>query len=93
MDALEAALIPCQLMSQSKQRTSCRRTSSKSCSLVGNKLVDNDNSDVVGAAPTRRRCSNYIFILDLTLASMDWAQTTARRDKKHLSFVIRHDLY
>ena len=26
-----------------------------------------------------RRCSNYIFILDWTLASMDWARTTARR--------------
>ena len=30
--------------------------------FVGNKLVD--HSDVVGAVP--RRCSNYIFILDLT---------------------------
>ena len=31
--------------------------------LLGNKFVD--HSDVVGASPSRR-CSNYIFILDLT---------------------------
>ena len=35
------------------------QTSNISCTLVGNKIVD--HSDVVG-----RRCSNYIFILDLT---------------------------
>ena len=39
------------------------QTSSISHSLVGNKLVD--HSVVVGASPIRR-CSNYIFILDLT---------------------------
>ena len=37
-----------------------RKTSNISCTLVGNKIVD--NSDVVGC----RRCSNYIFILNLT---------------------------
>ena len=42
-----------------------RKTSSISHSLVGNKFVD--HSDVVGASPFRR-CSNYIFILDLTWA-------------------------
>ena len=32
-----------------------------------------------------RRCSNYIFILDLALGLMDWVQTTARRDEKYLN--------
>ena len=41
-----------------------RKTSYISHTLVGNKFVD--HSDVVGAAPVCRRCSNYIFILDLT---------------------------
>ena len=41
-----------------------RKTSNISRTLVGNNIVD--HSDVVGAAPTGRRCSNYIFILDLT---------------------------
>ena len=40
------------------------QTSNISHTLVGNKLVD--HSDVVGAC---WRCSNYIFILDLTLES------------------------
>ena len=40
-----------------RQVSNIRRT------LVGNKIVD--HSDVVGASPCRR-CSNYIFILDLT---------------------------
>ena len=35
-----------------------------------------------------RRGSNYIFILDLTPASTDWAMSTARRDKAHLDFGI-----
>ena len=39
-----------------------RKTSNISRTLVGNKIVD--NSDVVRAAC--RRCSNYIFILNLT---------------------------
>ena len=34
------------------------------------------------------RCFNYIFILDLTLASMGLAKTTARWDEKHLSVGI-----
>ena len=33
-----------------------------------------------------RRCSNYIFLLDL--ASMDREKTTARWDQKHFSFEI-----
>ena len=38
-----------------------RKTSNISRTLVGNKIVD--NSDIVGEC---RRCSNYIFILNLT---------------------------
>ena len=42
-----------------------RQTSNISHTSVGNKIVD--HSDVVGAAPTScRRCSSYIFILNLT---------------------------
>ena len=40
------------------------QTSNISCTSVGNKIVD--HSDVVGASPVGGRCSNYIFILDLT---------------------------
>ena len=31
-----------------------------------------------------RRCCNYIFILDLTSALMDWAKTTAGRDETNI---------
>ena len=41
-----------------------RQTSNISRTFVGNQIVD--HSDVVGAAPACRRCSNYIFIPDLT---------------------------
>ena len=40
-----------------------RKTSNINRTLVGNKIVD--NSDVVVASPCRR-CSNDIFILNLT---------------------------
>ena len=40
-----------------------RKTSNVRCNLVGNKIVD--HSDVVRSIACRR-CSNYIFILDLT---------------------------
>ena len=61
-----------------------------SCTLVGNKLVD--HSDVVGAspvsaAPTTSACSI------LHLASMDWAETTARQDEKQLSSGIWCTVY
>ena len=62
-----------------------RQISHISCTLVGNKIVD--HSDVVGAspvgaAPTTSSFSTYY------LASIDWAKTTARRDEKHLNFMI-----
>ena len=33
-----------------------------------------------------QRCSNYIFILDLIVASVDWAKTTETGDEKHFNF-------
>ena len=41
-----------------------RQTFNISRTFVGNEIVD--RSDVVEAAPASRRCSNYIFILNLT---------------------------
>ena len=66
-----------------------RKTSYISRTLVGNKIVDNSNvvgASPVGAAPTTSSFSKH-------LASMDWAKTTAREYKKHLSFGIWFDLY
>ena len=40
------------------------QTSNISCTLLGNDIID--HSDVVGAAPNCRCCSNYIPILNLT---------------------------
>ena len=40
-----------------------------------------------------RRCSNYIFILNLTPDFKDWSKTTSRRDENHLSFGIWCILY
>ena len=58
--------------------------------LVGNKIVD--NADVVGASPVGAAPTTSSFSTS-HLASMDWAKTTARGDKKHLSFGIWCDLY
>ena len=54
--------------------------------LVGIKIVDHSDlvgASLVGAAPTTSSLSAQY------LATMEWAQTTARRDKKHLKFGIR----
>ena len=41
-----------------------------------------------------RRCSNYIFVLDLTHGyNKNWTKATTRRDMKHLSFGIWCALY
>ena len=58
--------------------------------LIGNKLID--HSDVAGALPVGATPTTSSFFT-WHLASMDWAKTTARRDKKHLSFGILCDLY
>ena len=66
------------------------KTSNISLTLVGNITVD--NSDVVGASPVGAAPTTSSFSTS-HLASMDWAETTARRDKKHLSFGIWSELY
>ena len=66
-----------------------RKTCNISRTLLGNKIVD--HSDVVGASSVG--AAPTIFILDLYLTSMDWAKTTARRDKKPLKFGIWCSLY
>ena len=53
--------------------------------LVGNKIVD--HSDVVEASPVGAAPTTPSFLTE-HLASMDWAKTTARQDKKHLSLGI-----
>ena len=67
-----------------------RKTSNISCTLVGNTIVD--NSGVVGATPAVAVPTASSFSTE-HLASMDWAKTTARGDKKHLSFGIWCELY
>ena len=66
------------------------QTSNISDIVVGNEIVDHADvvrSSPVGAAPTTSSFSSE------HLASMDWAKTTARRDEKHLGFMIWWDLY
>ena len=53
--------------------------------LVSNKIVG--HSDVVGASPVRAAPTTSSFPI-LHLASMDWAETTAKRDENHLYFGI-----
>ena len=67
-----------------------RKTSNISRTFVGNKIVD--NSDVVGASPVGAAPTTSSFST-WHLASMDWVKTTARGDKKQLSFWIWCDLY
>ena len=67
-----------------------RKTSNISRTLVGNKIVD--NSDVVGASPVGAAPTTSSFSTE-HLASMDWAKTTARGYKKHLSLGIWCDLH
>ena len=66
------------------------KSSNISRTLVGNTIVD--NSDVVGASPVGAVPTTSSFSTQ-PLASMDWAKTTARGYKKHLSFGIWCDLY
>ena len=58
--------------------------------LVGNKIAD--HSDVVGAAPVGAAPTTTLFST-WHLAAMDWAETTARLDEKHLSVEIWFTLY
>ena len=62
-----------------------RKTPNISPTLLCNKIVD--HSDVVGASPVGAAPTTSSY-LTYHLASMNWVKTTARRDKKHLSFEI-----
>ena len=62
-----------------------RQTSNTRRTLEGNKIVD--HSDVRGASPGASSFSTK------HLASMDWAETTARLADKHLIFWIYCGLY
>ena len=66
------------------------KTSNISRTLVGNEIVD--NSDVVGASPASATPTTSSFSTS-HMASVDWAKTTPRGYKKHLSFGIWCDLY
>ena len=67
-----------------------RKTSNISRTLAANKIVD--NSDVVGASPVGAAPTTSSFSIE-HMVSMDWAKTTERGYKKHLSFRIWCDLY
>ena len=69
---------------QYRQTSNIRRT------FTDNKTVD--HSDVVGAAPVGAAPTTSSFST-YHLASLDWANTTARQDQKHSSFRICCDLY
>ena len=62
-----------------------RQTSNIGHTLVDNKIVG--HSDVFGSSPVVAAPTTSAFST-WHLDSMDWAETTARRDEKHLSFGI-----
>ena len=66
------------------------RTSNIIGTIVGNKIVD--HSDLIEASPVGTAPTTSSFSTQHP-ASKDWAKTTARRDKKHLSFRIWCNLY
>ena len=66
-----------ELKSEYRQVSNIKRT------LVGNNIVD--HSDVVGASPVGAAPTTSSFST-WHLASLDWATTTARRDKRHFKF-------
>ena len=66
------------------------QTSNIRCTLLGCKIVD--HSDVVGASPVGAAPTASSFSTE-HLASMDWADKTARRDENHISFGIWCALY
>ena len=62
-----------------------RQTSNISHTLAGNKTVD--HTDVVGALPVGAAPTTSSFSTK-HLVSMDWAETTARRNENHLILEI-----
>ena len=77
-------------MTAGRTERTYRKTSSISRTSVGNKMVD--HSDVVGASPVGAAPTTSSFSTQ-HMASMDWAETTARGYKKQLCFWIWCDLY
>ena len=67
-----------------------RQVSNINGTIVGNNIVD--NSDVVGASPVGAAPTTSELSTE-HLASVDRAQTTARREENHLSFDIWCGLY
>ena len=67
----------------------CRQTSSISRTVVGNKIYD--HSDAIGASPVGTAPTTSSFSTE-HLASVVWAKTSTRRDKKHLSCRMWVDL-
>ena len=66
-----------------------RKTSNIRRILVGTKIADHSDeggASLVGAAPTTSFSTRH-------MASMDWANTAARRDEQHLCFGIGCVLY
>ena len=61
-----------------------RQVSNIRGTLVGNKIVD--HSDVVGASIACRRCSNYIFILDLTLGFIGLGKDNCKTSRETFKF-------
>ena len=67
-----------------------RKTSNISRTLIGIKIVG--HSDLVGASPVGAAPTTSSFAIN-HLASLYSMKSTARRDEKHLSFVIWCVLY
>ena len=71
-------------VNQNTLKPNIRRT------LADNNIVD--HSDEVGASPVGAAPTISSFSTE-HLTSMDWTETTARRDEKHFSDGIWCDLY
>ena len=75
---------------QSLQSNAYGQISNIRRTLLGNKIVD--HSDVVGASPVGAAPTTSSFSTKHQ-ASIDWAETTARRGENHLCFAIWCVLY
>ena len=67
-----------------------RKTSNASHTLVGNKIVDNSRCSWSIAC---RRCSNYIFILNLTPGFNGLSEDNCKRIQETFKLGIWCDLY
>ena len=83
MDKIITSIIKCGIKINNSHGIDYHQISNIRHTSVGNKFVD--HSDVVGASPPGAAPTSF---LTQHVASMDCANTTATRDKKHLSFGI-----